>query len=139
MDLGPTLPTAILTRRPGPSQPTPAQNPYDILKMRFIMINTVEHPVILHFKDGTFQTGLLQSHLLTGKNICYVPQSLIMDRRQDHRVPFIKEVTIHGLGVRRTVDLSPDGMYVETLIPYSIGAVLPITLRLGHGLSLIHI
>jgi hypothetical protein len=96
------------------------------------MMDRMGQMIILHFKDGSIQKGLLQSHSLTGKTLRYIPQSVITDRRRAPRVPFIKEVTIDQLGVRRGVDLSAHGMYVETLIPYPVGTVLPISLRFGH-------
>ncbi len=89
--------------------------------------------IIIHFKDGSIQRGFLQSHFLTGKTLCYTPQSLITDRRRSPRVPFIKEVTIDQLGVRRCIDISTHGMYVETLIPYPVGTILPISLRFSRG------
>ncbi len=96
------------------------------------MIDRMDQTIIIHFKDGSIQKGILQSHSLTGKTLRYIPQSLITDRRRAPRVPFIKEVTIDQLGVRRGVDLSAHGMYVETLIPYPVGTVLPVSLRFGH-------
>jgi len=95
------------------------------------MIDRTGQTIVIHFKDGSIQKGLLQSHSLTGKTIHYIPQSLITDRRRAPRVPFIKEVKIDQLGVRRGVDLSAHGMYVETLIPYPVGTVLPISIRFG--------
>jgi hypothetical protein len=96
------------------------------------MIDRTGQTIIIHFQDGSIQKGLLQSHSLTGKTLRYIPQSLITDRRRAPRVPFVKEVTIDQLGVRRGVDLSAHGMYVETLIPYPVGTILPVSLRFGH-------
>ena len=96
------------------------------------MIDGMGQSIVIHFKDGRIQRGLLQSHSLTGKTLHYIPQSLITDRRRTPRVPFIKEVTLDHLGVRRGVDFSTHGMYVETLIPYPVGAVLPISLQFSH-------
>jgi hypothetical protein len=95
------------------------------------MIDRTGQTIIIHFKDGSIQKGLLQSHSLTGKTIRYIPQSTLTDRRRAPRVPFIKEVTIDQLGVRRGIDLSAHGMYVESLIPYPVGTVLPISIRFG--------
>jgi hypothetical protein len=96
------------------------------------MIDRTGQTIIIHFQDGSIQKGLLQSHSLTGKALRYIPQSVVTDRRRAPRVPFVKEVTIDQLGVRRGVDLSAHGMYVETLIPYPVGTVLPVSLRFGH-------
>lgn len=95
-------------------------------------IDPTGQSIIIHFKDGNIQTGLLQSHLLAGKTIRYIPQSQMMDRRRVPRVSFIKEVTVDDLGVRRIVDLSTHGTYVETLIPHPVGSVHSISLRFGH-------
>jgi hypothetical protein len=96
------------------------------------MIDPMEQSVILHFKDGSLQKGLLQSRLPAGKTIRFLPQSSITDRRRAPRVPFVKEVSVGHLGVRRVIDLSIHGMYVETLNPSPLGSALPISLRIGN-------
>jgi hypothetical protein len=101
-------------------------------RSRLTMIDQMERSIIIHYKDGNIQTGLLQCDSLTGKTIRYLPQSPMTDRRRVPRVSFIKEVTVDQLVVRRIVDLSTHGMYVETLIPYPLKTVLPISLSYSH-------
>jgi hypothetical protein len=91
--------------------------------------NCAGQRVILHFRNGRIQSGILKSESLTGGSLCYVPEFLIQDRRRMPRTPLIREVKIDQLGVRRGVDFSTDGMYVEILAPYPAGTVLPVSLR----------
>jgi len=52
------------------------------------------------------------------------------ERRQDRRIPFIKEVEIVGLGMRRCSDLSVGGMYIETVASFPAGAVFDVRFKL---------
>lgn len=94
------------------------------------MVKQTPQSVIIHFKDGTIQTGILKSSLLTGKDVQYQPLSPLNDRRKVPRMPFIKEVRVDQLGIQRATDLSPYGMYVECLTTYPIGTILPISIDL---------
>jgi len=85
----------------------------------------------LYYKDGRIQDALIQSDLLSEKTIRYIPQSPIYDRRKFPRVPFIKEIRLDQLGIRRTTDLSNRGMYIECITPYPLGTILSIILELG--------
>ena len=87
--------------------------------------------IVIHFPDGSVENGVLRSSLLTGTTLRYLPQDPLDSRRRVLRVPFLKEVRVDHLGVRRGVDLSTRGMYVETLTPYAKGALLHVTLRFG--------
>jgi len=89
------------------------------------------YTVTIHFKDGRIQDALLQSDLLTEKTLRYIPQSSVHDRRKFPRVPFIKEIRLDQLGIRKTTDLSNRGMYIECITPYPNGTILPISLDLG--------
>ena len=90
-----------------------------------------QHTVTIYYKDGRIQDALLQSDLLFEKTIRYIPQSPIHDRRKFPRVPFIKEIRLDQLGIRKTIDLSNRGMYIECITPYPLGTILPISLELG--------
>ena len=94
------------------------------------MLKQTPQSVIIHFKNGTIQTGILKSSLLTGKDVQYQPLSPLNDRRKVPRMPFIKEVRVDQLGIQRATDLSPYGMYVECLTTYPIGTILPISIDL---------
>jgi len=87
--------------------------------------------VTIHYKDGRIQDAILQSNPSTGKTFRYFLKSLISDRRKFPRFPFIKEVKIENKGIRRTIDLSSRGIYVECITPYPIGTILPISFELG--------
>lgn len=93
------------------------------------MIEPPNQSIIIHFADGGIENGVLRSSLLTGTTLRYLPQDPVDPRRRVSRVPFLKEVRIDHLGVRRGLDLSTRGMYVETLTSYNKGALLHVTLR----------
>jgi len=95
------------------------------------MIEPPHQSIVIHFADGSIESGVLRSSLLTGTTLRYLPQDPVDPRRRVPRVPFLNEVRIDHLGVRRGVDLSTRGMYVETLTPYNKGALLHVTLRFG--------
>ena len=87
---------------------------------------------MVHFRDGRVEKGHLCSSLLTGTSLRYLPSAPSLgERRREARVPLFSEVTIENLGVRLGVDVSPHGMYVETLTPYPVGAVLRVGIRFG--------
>lgn len=94
------------------------------------MLKLHDQPVLIHFKNGAVQKGLLQSSLLSARSIRYTPKSPLDDRRQTPRVPFIKEVKVDRMGIRRAADLSAGGIYVETLVMHPPGAVLPLSFNL---------
>ncbi len=52
------------------------------------------------------------------------------ERRRNKRVPFIKEVEIVGLGIRRCSDLSIGGLYLETVAIFPVGTVLDLRFKL---------
>jgi hypothetical protein len=95
------------------------------------MIEPPHQSIVIHFADGSIESGVLRSSLLTGTTLRYLPQDPVDPRRRVPRVPFLNEVRVDHLGVRRGVDLSTRGMYVETLTPYNRGALLHVTLRFG--------
>jgi len=97
-----------------------------------IVRETSTPPIVVHFRDGRVEKGLLCSSLLTGASLLYLPNAPTTgERRREARVPLFTEVTIENLGVRLGVDVSPHGMYVETLTPYPIGAILHVDIRFG--------
>jgi len=87
--------------------------------------------VTILYKDGRIQDAILQSNPSTGQNFRYLLKSHISDRRKFPRLPFIKEVKIENKGIRRTIDLSSRGIYVECITQYPIGDILPISFELG--------
>lgn len=87
--------------------------------------------VTIHYKDGRIQDAILQSNPSTGKTFRYLLTSHISDRRKFPRFPFIKEVKIENKGIRRAIDLSSRGIYVECITPYPVGAILQISFQLG--------
>lgn len=87
--------------------------------------------VTIHYKDGRIQDALLQSNPSSGKTFRYLLKSYISDRRKFPRFPFIKEVKIENKGIRRTIDLSSQGIFVECITPYPIGTIVPISFQLG--------
>ncbi len=95
------------------------------------MIEPPYQSIVIHFANGSIENGVLRSSLLTGTTLRYLPQEPVDPRRRVPRVPFLKEVRVDHLGVRRGVDLSTRGMYVETLSPYAKGVLLHVTLRFG--------
>lgn len=95
------------------------------------MIEPPHQAIVIHFTDGNVESGILRSSLLTGTTLRYLPHDPVDPRRRVPRVPFLNEVRVDHLGVRRGVDLSTRGMYVETLTPYAKGALLHVTLRFG--------
>lgn len=94
------------------------------------MADSTNQRIILHFMDGSFQIGTLQSSLLNRKTIQYTPQTF-SGRRRVPRVPFIKEVKIDDHIIQRATDLSAQGMYVETLTNYPVGTTLPVSIQFG--------
>ena len=52
------------------------------------------------------------------------------ERRIEKRVPFIKEIEVIGLGMRRCSDLSIGGMYLETVAMFPVGTVLDLRFKL---------
>ncbi len=87
--------------------------------------------VTIYYKDGRIQDGILKSDLLSEKTLRYIPRSQVHDRRRFSRVPFIKEVKIDQLGIRKTTDISTRGMYIECITPYPLGTILPISFNIG--------
>ena len=99
--------------------------------LRSKKIDFSNQTVTIHYKDGRIQDAILQSNPSTGKTFRYLLRSHISDRRKFPRVSFIKEVKIENKGIRRTIDLSTRGIYVECITPYSTGTILPISFELG--------
>lgn len=95
------------------------------------MLDSLPKSILIHFTDGRVENGLLQSCLLTDRTLRYTPQTPLGERRLTPRVPFLNEVKIDQMGVRRGVDLSTRGMYVETLTPYPVGTRFEVRLRYG--------
>ena len=94
------------------------------------MVQVADQLILIHFKSGGIQMGLLKSPLLSGKKIEYVPKSILDDRRSVQRIPFIKDIKLDDLGTGRAWDMSSHGMYIETLTPYPQNARLPVTIEL---------
>jgi|SRR5579863_5598519 len=55
------------------------------------------------------------------------------ERRADRRVPFINEVEIVGVGMRRSSDLSLGGIYLDTISSFPEGTLLFLRFRLRSG------
>ncbi len=87
-------------------------------------------PIVIHFKDGRIDRGLLASSLLTHETLRYRPQVITGERRGDSRLPFLTDVKIDRLTVARVTDVSARGAFVETLTPYPVGTVVTASLRL---------
>lgn len=52
------------------------------------------------------------------------------ERRTHKRIPFIKEVEVIGVGMRRCSDLSIGGMYLDTVVSFPIGTLLDLQFKL---------
>ena len=52
------------------------------------------------------------------------------ERRQDKRIPFIKEVEVIGVGMFRCTNLSARAMYLETAYSFPLGTVLDLRFKL---------
>jgi hypothetical protein len=87
--------------------------------------------VTLYFNDGNIQDAILQADLLQYNTIQFVPRLPDNDRRRHPRTPFLGEVRIDQLGVRRAADLSSRGMYVECMTPYPAGNIISICLDIS--------
>jgi hypothetical protein len=87
--------------------------------------------VTLHYNDGRIQDAVLRSDLLRHRTIQFVPSQPSNDRRHYPRTPFIGEVRIDQLGVRRATDLSSRGMYVECITPYAVDSIIPVCIDIG--------
>jgi c-di-GMP-binding flagellar brake protein YcgR len=59
-----------------------------------------------------------------------VSETSPQDKRKHIRVPFIQEVEIIGLGMRRSMDLSVGGMYLETMTSFPVGTLLDLRFKL---------
>jgi hypothetical protein len=88
-------------------------------------------PIVIHFKDGRIDRGILASSLLTHEALRYRPQTINGERRADSRLPVLTDARIDRLTVVRVTDVSARGAFVETLTPYPMGTVVTISLRLG--------
>jgi hypothetical protein len=88
-------------------------------------------PIVIHFKDGRIDRGLLASSLLTHETLRYRPQVINGERRGDSRLPILTDVKVDRLAVGRVTDVSARGAFVETLAPYPVGTVVTVSLRLG--------
>ena len=51
------------------------------------------------------------------------------EKRKHIRIPFIKGVKV-GIGMRRSLDLSVGGMYLETVFYYPVGTLLDLQFKL---------
>ena len=94
------------------------------------MVQVAEQLILIHFKAGGVQMGLLRSPLLSGRKIEYVPKSILDDRRNVQRIPFIKDIKLDNLSSGRAWDMSSQGMYIETLTPYPVRTRLPVTIEM---------
>lgn len=88
------------------------------------------HHIVIHFKDGRIDRGLLTSSLLTHETLRYRPQAVTGERRGDSRLPYLTDVTIDRVTVGRVTDVSASGTFVETLAPYTVGMTVTLSLRL---------
>lgn len=52
------------------------------------------------------------------------------NRRKSERVPFMQEVEIVGVGVRRCSDISVGGMYLDTVSIFAENEILTLRLKL---------
>jgi hypothetical protein len=91
---------------------------------------SVQH-IVIHFKDGRIDRGLLASSLLTHEALRYRPQAINGERRGDSRLPILTDVKVDRLTVGRVTDVSARGAFVETLAPYPVGTVVTVSLQLG--------
>ena len=90
----------------------------------------VRQDVVIHFRDGTLQAGNLMSSILYGKTAKFLHQSLLYDRRRAQRKSIVKEVRVAGVGVRRAIDLSSHGMFIDSLTKFSEGKLISISFEL---------
>lgn len=88
-------------------------------------------PVTIHFNDGSVQSGLLHSDLLSGRAVRFQKHTSSRDRRGEDRVFVIKEVRVDQGRIQRTTDLSGRGMFIDTLTVYGVDTILPVELILG--------
>jgi hypothetical protein len=88
-------------------------------------------PIVIHFKDGRIDRGILVSSLLTHEALRYRPQTITGERRGDSRLPVLTDAKIDRLSVVRVTDVSARGAFVETLTPYPMGTVVSMSMRLG--------
>jgi hypothetical protein len=105
---------------------------YAVSSSEPLMDDSNHQSVILHFLDGTVERGVLRSQLPDSRVVRYVPQPLSEGRRKVPRVPFYEEVKIEHSAVRRSMDLSTHGIYIESLTGYPVGTVLSISFKLGN-------
>jgi hypothetical protein len=94
------------------------------------MLQSPQPPIVVLFKEGHIERGVLLSSLLSEGTLRYLPREAPGERRTVLRIPLLTEVLIDRLAQRRGVDLSSRGMYLETLSSYAVGTPLHITLRL---------
>jgi len=97
-----------------------------------MVLDPISEPVMIHFKDGSVLSGLLQSDLQSGKVIRFLPESSAHDRRAEQRLFIIKEVRVDEGRIQRTSDLSSRGLFVESLTVYSVGTILPVEMEFGN-------
>ncbi|MFZ5876809.1 MAG: PilZ domain-containing protein [Nitrospirota bacterium] len=95
------------------------------------MSESSAQPIVIHFKDGRIDRGLLASSLLTHETLQYRPRTIDGERRGDSRLPVLTDAKIDRLTVVRVTDVSARGAFVETLTPYPVGTVVTVSLRLG--------
>lgn len=61
------------------------------------------------------------------------------DQRATKRIPFIQDVEVVGVGIRRAMDLSAGGMYIETVANFSEGSELELRFKLTAAGPEIHV
>ena len=93
-------------------------------------MDAVRQEVVLHFRDGTLQAGDLLSSLLYGKSAQFLPHSAVYDRRRAQRKSVVKEVKVDDLGVRRAIDLSSHGIFIDSLTMYPEGRLVVLSFKL---------
>ena len=91
-----------------------------------------QQPVTIRFSDGRIQDAILQSNLLQRDTVQFVPLIPADDRRKHARAPYFNDVRIDQLGVRRTMDISNGGLYVECLTHYPPRTTIPIAIDIGN-------
>jgi hypothetical protein len=52
------------------------------------------------------------------------------EQRTSKRIPFYTEVQVAGVGMRRSLDLSIGGMYLETVATFPVGTLLDLRFKL---------
>ncbi|MFZ5863425.1 MAG: PilZ domain-containing protein [Nitrospirota bacterium] len=94
------------------------------------MSDPAAQPIVIHFKDGRLDRGLLTSSLLTHESLQYCRRGVYGERRSDPRLWFVADVKIDQVTVGRVTDVNARGAFVETLAPYATGTVITMSLRL---------